>query len=238
MKTFYLFVFSFLFSIACFSQGSWTELKTVDCNQPASEIPIKRYDATGFGVGNKVFYSSGLDSPGGIAPYTFLNDLYEFDLSTNLWVQKSSYPGLGRRYAIGFDFNNFGFLMLGENDSIDMNDCWKYDYTLNSWSQLNDFPGNSRVAAFTFLLNNKFYIGGGVTISGFVNDFWEYGSKSLISALSAKVILASIARYCTRTCAPKSVTCAPPPLPPPTDVATIVCLKFLFIVFTKSQARL
>ena len=175
MKTFFLFVINFFFSIACFSQGSWTELKTVDCNQPASEIPIKRYDATGFGVGNKVFYSSGVNSPGGTASNTFLNDLYEFDLSTNLWVQKNSYPGLGRNSAFGFDFNNFGYLILGANDSIEMNDCWKYDYILNSWTQLNDFPGLSRSAAFTFFLNNKFYIGGGITASGaFINDFWEY----------------------------------------------------------------
>ncbi len=175
MKTFYFFLINFLLSVSSFSQGSWTELNTIQCNQPSSVIPGRRSDSRGFSVGNQFYLSTGRLTIGGGVPNVYYNDLFLFDTSTNLWAPKSSLPGQGRIGSYSFGLNGDGYVMLGRNDSMVLNDCYKYNSLVDSWIQLANFPGIERSCAFTFLLNNKFYLGSGITETGiYLNDFWEY----------------------------------------------------------------
>ena len=119
----------------------------------------------------------------------FLNDWYEFDMTTLQFKQLSSCPGLGRRHPsmvpvyiqeeqkwqihvglgdgfVGLQFSNF-------------NDYWVYDINTDEWTQLPNFPSSQRHHPFFFGIGDTSYTGLGHsdgTNPYIERDFYSYSS--------------------------------------------------------------
>ncbi|MEO7309093.1 MAG: choice-of-anchor D domain-containing protein [Chitinophagaceae bacterium] len=112
----------------------------------------------------------------------FYNDMWEYDPSTNIWIQKASFGGTGRHGAVGFAIGNKGYVGTGsELSGATKRDFWEYDPLTNIWMQRADFGGSARTLATGFGIGNKGYIGTGTLTVGTPSvskDFWEFDPSS------------------------------------------------------------
>ncbi|MBL0137697.1 MAG: T9SS type A sorting domain-containing protein [Bacteroidetes bacterium] len=150
------------------STNTWT--------QKADFAGAGRKEAVGFSIAQKGYVGTGWNGSGLSA---FYSDFFEFDPTTNIWIQKADFAGGGRIYSVGFSIGSKGFLGTGWNSSVDSiyNDFWEYDPAFDLWTRKSDFGGTVRVAAVGFSIGNLGYIGLGADTSGPINlcsDFWEY----------------------------------------------------------------
>jgi N-acetylneuraminic acid mutarotase len=81
----------------------------------------RRYNAVSFVVDGKAYIATGLNS-GGAAD----NKVFEYDPSTEIWDQKTSFEGAARSQAIAFVLNNESYLGTGQNSSTRFDDIWKF----------------------------------------------------------------------------------------------------------------
>ncbi|MBK9760569.1 MAG: hypothetical protein IPO90_11510 [Flavobacteriales bacterium] len=126
----------------------------------------------GFSVGSKGYVGTGRSSS-----VLVHNDLWEYDPSTNAWIQKADLPGSARDQAIGFCIGASGFLGTGYGTgNTVINDLWRYTPSSDSWAQVVDFTGGGRAQAIGFSIGPVGYVGTGLTntISDIVADFWEF----------------------------------------------------------------
>lgn len=109
------------------------------------------------------------------------NNFWEYNLTTNQWIQKQNFPGDKRGGAAQFVINNEIYLGLG---SYKVNyttyypaDFYKYNTSSNSWIKIVDFPQHlsSRRSGVSFVINDIAYIGNTAYHTG-MNDFWSYNS--------------------------------------------------------------
>lgn len=116
-----------------------------------------------FALGNKGYVGLGNQS----------NSIYEYDLTSNQWLLKTTYPGNANASAVAFVINNIAYLGTGLNATqMGTKDFWQYSN--NSWQPITDFP-IEKSAASAFIINNKAYVGGGFIHSyGLVYDFWKF----------------------------------------------------------------
>ena len=109
---------------------------------------------------------------------TFLNDLWQYNAHTNVWVQKASFPGNGRTNSICFTIGSKAYLGLGDgyNSPGVYKDIWEYNTSTDTWVQKGDFPGGYRTNAIGFSIGAMGYTGLGSSDSavGDEQDFWEY----------------------------------------------------------------
>jgi len=108
-------------------------------------------------------------------------DLWGYDPSTNLWTQKTSFPGAARANAFGFSIGTKGYFGGGEANNFTLwyQDFWEYDNASNSWTQKTDFPPGKRVDASSFSIGQIGYVGlGNDSVHGFRYDLWGYNVDS------------------------------------------------------------
>ena len=117
-------------------------------------------------LNNKLYMGLGQAQNG-----QYLNDIWEYDPSTNIWSQKGNFPGSGRRGAVSFVADEKGYAGLGVGSTPNLKDLWSYNPTLDAWTPLNDFPGGSKNNAASFVISDVAYITGG---SG--TTVWKYNS--------------------------------------------------------------
>ena len=67
----------------------------------------------------------GLDRAG----YTNLQDFWQWNPSSNIWVQKPNFGGTGRQDPVGFSIGNKGYVGTGY-DNTATKDFWEYCDTL------------------------------------------------------------------------------------------------------------
>jgi N-acetylneuraminic acid mutarotase len=128
-----------------------------------------RMEAVGFSIANKGYLGTGYSHTGTPVYY---KDFWEYDPSTDAWIQKSDVPGPPRDLALGVSLNSKGYLGLGialgqiGNPSIgNLSDFYEYDPTANTWTQKQSVSFGGRVEAGIFYFNNEIYIMGGRIIS-------------------------------------------------------------------------
>ncbi|MBI3502598.1 MAG: T9SS type A sorting domain-containing protein [Bacteroidetes bacterium] len=134
---------------------------------PKANFPASRVHAVGFSIGNYGYIGTGYG--GG----TDHNDLWEWDKSTNIWTQKASMGGFGRRGAVGFSIGTKGYIGTGVGGPGKMNDFWEWDQSTNTWTQKANVGGGLRDYAVGFSVGNYGYIGTGFT-TNYAKDFWQY----------------------------------------------------------------
>ena len=141
--------------------------------QKASFAGGPRGYAVGFSIGAKGYIGTGYDNSN--FNFTFFNDLWEWDQATNIWSQKSSFPGTARLQATGFSIGTKGYIGTGQDGSSNFfKDFWEWDQTTNTWSQKANLPGVARNYAAGFAIGTKGYIGLGYDAgAGELQDIWE-----------------------------------------------------------------
>jgi N-acetylneuraminic acid mutarotase len=168
----YILTLSFLLPIVLIGQTNnfWTK---------KADFPgVKRERAVAFSIGDYGYICSGVDTA-----EIVLNDLWQYDPTTDSWTQKANLPGSVRRDAIGFALGSKGYVGMGiDNDEsisgIKLNDFWEYAPISNTWTQKADFPGVSGLGIYfatAFTIDSKGYVCGGKTgPNTYTNQFWEY----------------------------------------------------------------
>ena len=117
--------------------------------------------------------ADGVDLDGGI---NVVNDLWEYNPSTDNWRQRANLPAPSRAFAVGITGVDHGIVGTGyinPGSTGKLNDCWQYLQSSNTWQQLSNVPG-PRWVATGFALGNTICIGTGVASpgQGSLNDFW------------------------------------------------------------------
>ena len=88
-----------------------------------------RQAAVGFSIGNKGYIGTGKNYDPSSA--NTKKDFWEWDQSTNVWIQKANLAGEGRFSAIGVSIGNKGYISTGWSAYIGMlQDLWEYDPTI------------------------------------------------------------------------------------------------------------
>jgi N-acetylneuraminic acid mutarotase len=131
----------------------------------------ERADAVAFSIGEKGYVATGFN--GG----TGLQDIYEYDPSTDAWMQKASIPADRRYRSSAMAIGNKGYIICGEDPDYDepLKEVWEYDPATDIWTRKNDFPGEGREGAAAFAIGNKGYFGTGRGDGqAYFNDWWEY----------------------------------------------------------------
>lgn len=115
-----------------------------------TNIPGGRYNALAWEFNNKLFIMGGFGNSNNASSAGYLNDLWEYKPSTNMWTWlKGSFSTE--------QGGNYG--------------------TINTYNT-NNIPG-ARVGSSNFIFNNKLYLFGGFGYAsgigaGYLNDLWEY----------------------------------------------------------------
>lgn len=92
--------------------------------QKANLAGIGRDYAVGFSIGSKGYISTG-EYPDYYTDYE-TKDLWEYDPSTNTWIQKADFGGTARYGAVGFSIGTKGYLGTGRATDGYKNDFWEY----------------------------------------------------------------------------------------------------------------
>lgn len=150
------------------TNGKWT--RRAEKQQTTSFLG--RAAGTGFSIGNKGYLF------GGAIPDKTEKDFWEYNPSSNNWVEKPN-PGLYLEFGISMVINNKAYVGIGSYRVAGVryltNEFWEYDPNNNIWTKKTDFPGTPRHAGIGLGVGNKGYAGLGYTTGGTAtNDWWEY----------------------------------------------------------------
>ena len=103
----------------------------------------------------------------------YMNDLWEYNRSTEAWTQKANFSGAPRREAVSFVVDNIAYVGTGNSASGLKKDFFAYDPSTNSWEQISDFAGTARRCAVAFSMDAYGFVGTGD--DGVLRqDFWMY----------------------------------------------------------------
>jgi N-acetylneuraminic acid mutarotase len=106
-----------------------------------------------------------------------MNDLWEYDRSTDAWTQKANFSGAPRREAVSFVIDNKAYVGTGNSASGLKKDFYTYDPSTNAWEQISDFEGTARRAAVAFSMEAYGFLGTGDD-GTLRHDFWMYNPQS------------------------------------------------------------
>jgi N-acetylneuraminic acid mutarotase len=152
------------------SADSWTQ---------KSNCPAALGGASAFVIGNKAYIVGGFNG-------SYLNSVYEWNSSTNLWLPKNNFPGGARAYLSSCVINGRGYIVGGNNSTNTFQDIWEYDPSLDQWNfKTNISAGTTgRTRMTSFELASKMYFGLGQTCSSpcvspaYTNEWFEYNPQS------------------------------------------------------------
>ena len=110
-----------------------------------------------------------------------LNDLWEWDQTTDTWAQKANMPAARFSHS-GFVISGKAYVGIGEMDASggQYNDWWEYDPSANTWIQKTNFLAGYRGYTEYFSIGSKGYICAGIQYSPvtYQNDLWEYDATA------------------------------------------------------------
>lgn len=97
---------------------------------------------------------------------------WEFNVTTNQWIQRKDYPGNSTKPLVTFANNSKMYVGLSEDT-----DFWSYDASLNEWEVAEKFPTSLEDFGiqFFFVVKDKLYYG----VSKGLGDFsvWSFEEK-------------------------------------------------------------
>lgn len=126
------------------------------------------YFATGFAVNGKGYVACGK-----IGASYYSQELWMYNPATDLWTQKSNFPGGVRYGQASFVLNGKAYVGCGTDENWFTHDFWEYNPATDFWVQKADFPGSSRSFLSALAIGNKGYMGLG-TDGGYRDDWYEY----------------------------------------------------------------
>jgi N-acetylneuraminic acid mutarotase len=128
-----------------------------------------RYCASAFTVGSNGYVCFGIDSI--FNSFSTLNDMWEYDTTSDSWTQKKSNPLDSLGFTSGFVIGSDIYVGTGQKYSNDefYNDFWKYNIMTDTWVKKASLPGDARGASSAFAIDDTGYLGiGEKEQSGFV----------------------------------------------------------------------
>lgn len=152
--------------------NSWT--------QKADFGGAARAFAFGFSIGSKGYIGTGSITGGANG---CVADFWEWEsdsnsLNYNIWIQKTSFPGLPRYGSVGFVIGQYGYIGTGQGTGNQhFGDFWEWDQAIDTWIQKAPFGGGPRIGAAGFALNGLGYIGAGNN-GVHVKDLWSWNPTS------------------------------------------------------------
>lgn len=157
----------FLFSFSLLDAQTWIQKQDL----PGAE----RFGAVSFTVNAKAYIVLGDDGTG------LLDELWEYDATSDTWTQKTSFSGNARRVPVAFSIGSFGYAGLGWTGSTAYTDFYRYDPQSDSWTAISNYPGLGGRNSFGTATQGKGYVGGGASGTGastLADDFWEYNPQT------------------------------------------------------------
>lgn len=108
-------------------------------------------------------------------PATYVNDVWEYNPTTDSWTQKGNFPHNVATPAY-FTINNIGYVVGGTQSSgVYVSDNEAYNAGSDSWSPKASFPENGVSEAFQFVIKGTAYVGTGARNgSGVSNTMYAY----------------------------------------------------------------
>lgn len=162
---------------------------TLVWSQKASIPGSTRRNAVAVVIDDKAYVGMGADSATSWAG-TILSDWWEYDPSSNSWLQKADYPGgwgyegtsstatylgPGMYFGTGFEANGKAYVCGGKMGPDQYgHDLWEYNPTTDSWTRKADFPGLDRYQLSSFSIDNYGYVGMGIDHDLYRKDWWKY----------------------------------------------------------------
>jgi N-acetylneuraminic acid mutarotase len=137
---------------------------------PLPLIASRQY-AVGFSILGKGYVFGGVNDTG-----SFLNDLWEYNPTTNTWMQKLAMPSIGRSGSVAFVINDVVYIVGGRTSTNNaIPETWMYNPITNSWTQLANLPINGTWRGVAFANNSKGYVGlGKNNLNQYHKLFYEY----------------------------------------------------------------
>jgi N-acetylneuraminic acid mutarotase len=114
-----------------------------------------RHRSVAVGVGNKAYAGTG--HLNGVGFDTWYPDWWQYDPSTNSWMQKADYPGNngdGDENLVAVELNGKCYAGLGTEDQTSF---YEYDPISNIWTQKSSPPGGTFWNTFPFVIDNIGY---------------------------------------------------------------------------------
>jgi N-acetylneuraminic acid mutarotase len=141
--------------------------------EPAASLPAgtERQYASAFAYNNYGYIV------GGVASNT-LSDVWQYNPSSNNWVQKTSKPGIGVYGSVSFVIDGNAYLIGGNSVNGYSNEVWMYSINSDNWIQKNNFPGGGIWRASAIAVNGKGYLIFGKYVSNFNSSLFEYNPLS------------------------------------------------------------
>ncbi len=105
------------------SEITWTNRSVEDTETYYEEFKsaVHRYDASTFTIGDRGYIVGGITSTGSAS-----GTVYEFNATTGIWDEKTSFEGSSRSLAVAFVLEGRAFLGTGQNGSSRYDDVWEF----------------------------------------------------------------------------------------------------------------
>ena len=144
----------------------------------AASLPWRiRTAAVGFAIGSKGYIGGGVYDD----PYwgeQYLQDFWQYDPSSNTWVQKASIP-VPMWGAASFVIGTQAYVCTGASSGGQLSSLYRYDQASDTWTRLADFPGGARNSAVGISIGQEGYVGTGYSYAvGYTSDWWRYDPPS------------------------------------------------------------
>jgi hypothetical protein len=152
-----------------FENGSWRSATPLPNKRTNGDTVQGRHSAVAFVIGDCAYVGTGF-----VTTYTnptagikrdreYLKDFYKFDATTETWTQVADFPGKGRRDAVAFSIDGYGYVGTGrgygESGSGEAvyKDFYRYDPTSNTWTEVS-FDGVARYGAVAFVIGGAAHV--------------------------------------------------------------------------------
>lgn len=104
--------------------ATWIEKAQIADNLNASEsfddtYDIKRMNAVALVIDDKVYISTGESG-------SLHSDTWEYNPATDRWYEKTAFEGSDRSGAVGFSYNNRGFILTGRTSTYYYDDMYEF----------------------------------------------------------------------------------------------------------------
>lgn len=144
----------------------WTQCASMP--DEASE----RFNAVGFSLDGKGYVTTGSIKD---EPY-YLGDTWEYNPTTDAWIQKDDFKGSKRYGALAFSIGPYGYVGTGFDDNW-QKDFYRFDPNApegEQWEIVNGYGGQKRRFGTVFVIDEVAYVCCGENNGGYVDDLWKF----------------------------------------------------------------
>lgn len=136
-------------------------------------IPEGVHHPVTFAIGDFGYSITGTNSLGGE-----ISRVRRYNPITDSWSSLSNFPGGARSFAIGLEYEGYGYVGFGAAGSQYFKDLWRFDTATFQWTRLADCGCIGRRHPALMAANGKIYVGLGNDNTGDLRDFWVYDIAS------------------------------------------------------------